>query len=689
MKKILSKIYGVTFKPIVFSIIFLVTLFSYIGVRLVEWQVKKLPYPEKIRERILSRAYKLYDLIARMNRHRQGTISRVNLMELAFRNMSSKKSRTFITIGGMAVGIGAIVFLVSLGYGIQELVISRVARLDEMKQVNVSPQPGSQVKINDETIARLADIEEVEESLPLISVVGSVNYQNSVSDMAVYGVTSAYLRHSAITPVQGDIFDSNDLTIQWPKEDQQKVGSILKEDEVKVAAVTTEDVEFFEIGQEIARIGFSINPRVWLKVRNGPNVDAEVIGYTKRMVGRYEGELVVGSVHEKKDEEDGENEEKSDEKEEGSGDEKKGEWIKARIYIWEKKECDEKTNMDCIDGKFVVRRDENSGRIQEEGYIARTEMSMDILEDYTKEGPKVLGVEVDAETIDASELGIEGLDIGETEKENIKEVSIDHLAKKEAVVNRAMLSILNINEEEAVGESFDVSFEAVGNLLEDSSEKVKSTVTNYRIVGVTPDDKVPVFYVPFVDLRAVGIVNYSQLKVITKGKEFLSDARKKIEAMGYSTDSVVDTVNQINSLFQTARVVLALIGTVALAVASLGMFNTLTVSLLERTREVGLMKSMGMKSYEVKEMFLVESLLMGFFGGVVGLLLGFLAGKGVGVVLSMFSLFKGVGTVDIAHIPSVFVAVIVFLSLFVGVVTGIYPAQRAKKISALNALRYE
>jgi putative ABC transport system permease protein len=169
----------------------------------------------------------------------------------------------------------------------------------------------------------------------------------------------------------------------------------------------------------------------------------------------------------------------------------------------------------------------------------------------------------------------------------------------------------------------------------------------------------------------------------------LPKIRKQIEAMGFTTRSVADTVAQINSLFGTARLILALLGMVALAVAALGMFNTLTVSLLERTREVGLMKAMGMKSSEVQELFLTESMIMGFVGGIAGIIIGFAAGKLVGLILSVFSLIRGVGFVDISYLPFPFLITIIFLSLLVGIATGIYPAHRATKISALNALRYE
>ena len=229
----------------------------------------------------------------------------------------------------------------------------------------------------------------------------------------------------------------------------------------------------------------------------------------------------------------------------------------------------------------------------------------------------------------------------------------------------------------------------VGALLNDATAKIESAPSEYTIVGVTPEEKTPVFYVPFIDLRSLGISNYSQIKVILKNQSELAKTRKQIEAMGYVTRSVADTVVQINALFATVRTFLALLGFVALSVAALGMFNTLTISLLERTREVGLMKAMGMKAAEVQELFLTESMIMGFFGGLLGIVLGFLMGEILSFVLSLFAWFKGVGLIDISHLPLLFILAVSLLALLVGIVTGIYPARRATKISALNALRYE
>jgi putative ABC transport system permease protein len=177
--------------------------------------------------------------------------------------------------------------------------------------------------------------------------------------------------------------------------------------------------------------------------------------------------------------------------------------------------------------------------------------------------------------------------------------------------------------------------------------------------------------------------------VVAKEQGLLPEIRKLIETLGFKTTSTVDTVAEIEKLFRNLRMILGFLGTIALAVASLGMFNTMTVSLLERTREVGVMKAMGMLSNEVRELFLAESMIMGLGGGMLGVAFGYLSGRLLSIILSSVSILKGQGIMDIAYVPWFFVAFILLISFVVGVLTGWYPSKRARSISALNALRYE
>jgi putative ABC transport system permease protein len=177
--------------------------------------------------------------------------------------------------------------------------------------------------------------------------------------------------------------------------------------------------------------------------------------------------------------------------------------------------------------------------------------------------------------------------------------------------------------------------------------------------------------------------------VVAVNEESLADVRRYVENMGFVTTSVVDTIQQIQNIFSTVRLILSAFGLAALVVAAFGMFNTLSVSLLERTREVALLQALGMYAREVRELFLIEALVMSLAGGVLGLILGILAGVAVSILLSIFSLVAGGNLLIITSLPFYFVIIVLLLAVAVGLLTGIYPARRSTKISALDALRYE
>jgi putative ABC transport system permease protein len=469
----------------------------------------------------------LYRFLHVLDRPKPDTISRTELIGIAVKNMISKKNRFSVTVGGMTVGIAAIVFLVSIGYGLQSLVIDRVARLEEMKQTDVSVLPGSNLLINDDVLETFDNIAGVEYALPQIAVVGKVNYSNSSTDMAVYGVTKEYLDQSAVSPVVGVSFGSNEL-------------------------------------------------------KTDIKAEKELVPFKPEQESFINENLITGD------------------------------WVDL----------------------------EGESDVEEELKVSRV-------------------------------------------------IFPEKVRDREAVVNRSFLQVFSIEESEAIGKTFSVTFISTSKSLLEEQTRIESTPVEYTIVGVTPDDLTPLFYVPFIHLRILGIDNYSQVKIVVEKEQNLHNVRTYIESQGFVTSSVVDTVEQINSLFATTRLVLALLGTVALFVAGLGMFNTLTVSLLERTREVGLLKAMGMKSHEVRDLFLAESMIMGSMGGFLGLIIGLLIGKFLEVILSIYSVINGIGPITIVSIPITFALFIILVSFLVGIFTGVYPAKRATKISALNALRYE
>lgn len=654
------------FKNLASIFVFMAVVLLYVFNKILFWILTRRFWPKVVSQDWTFKINQFYTKIMDViDPEKISSFNRSYLVELSIQNMKLKKTRTVVTMGGMAIGIAFIVFLVSIGYGLQNLVVSRVARLDELKQADVTPGLTDDLVLNEATMSKFSNIPNVKKTIPVISVVGKVSYKESISDMAVYGVTTDYLKNSAIQPIKGKVFDDNN-----------NISVVVSSGSGgQVAGETTEN-KIVKKGDNLGEIEYQIEPSAWVKVREDSSSKSKLIGYTRKIEGKQSGTELVGTYYQESDEL-GVNLLSAD----GN---KLSKWIKTKIPIWQKMKCDQNVDSACEDGNYLPLMNDTGGQEQVEGYIA--EILMKIVSDNSG---SVLGITTDNK-VDGSlpMVNIASESAISTENQN-KLVEISNQAKRVALVNRSVLQVLNLSEAEAVGKKISLSFVVLGELMENQKEKLQSVPVDYTIVGVNPDVGTPVIYVPFIDLRSLGVNRFSQIKLVVNDPTNLAKVRATLGANGYATVSVADTVAQIDKLFVSLRMVLAILGTVALAVAALGMFNTLTVSLLERTREVGLMKAMGMKSSEVKELFLTESMIMGFFGGILGLIAGAVFGQLISLLLSVFSVIKGVGMVNISYIPPTLIITVLLLSIFVGMLTGYFPAKRATKISALNALRYE
>jgi len=168
----------------------------------------------------------------------------------------------------------------------------------------------------------------------------------------------------------------------------------------------------------------------------------------------------------------------------------------------------------------------------------------------------------------------------------------------------------------------------------------------------------------------------------------------QITAMGFMATAQQDYVQGINSFFVVLQVVFGGVGAVALLVAAIGIANTMTMAILERTREIGLMKAVGATNNNVLAVFLGEAAGIGFLGGLGGVLLGWGGGQALNLVASSFlasSMQQSYGAP-----PAMSVVTPLWLPLFslgfatlVGVISGLYPALRAATLVPVNALKYE
>lgn len=168
---------------------------------------------------------------------------------------------------------------------------------------------------------------------------------------------------------------------------------------------------------------------------------------------------------------------------------------------------------------------------------------------------------------------------------------------------------------------------------------------------------------------------------VTALKDRLADA-------GYTGTTVADQLGTIKAVVDGIVLVLNAFAVIALLAASFGIVNTLLMSVQERTREIGLMKAMGMGSGRVFALFSIEAAFIGFLGSAIGALLAVAAGTGLSGVLSGSLLSDLPGLTLIAFDP-VSILTVVLVVMLIAFVAGTLPAARAARADPVQSLRYE
>jgi putative ABC transport system permease protein len=188
-------------------------------------------------------------------------------------------------------------------------------------------------------------------------------------------------------------------------------------------------------------------------------------------------------------------------------------------------------------------------------------------------------------------------------------------------------------------------------------------------------------------IAAVSVYNVNEVESIATEIERVINENHGDDdfASATSLSSILDSIQSIMSILQT---VLIAIASIALVVASIGIMNTMLTSVMERTREIGIMKAIGATNNDVMSIFIIESLLLSLVGGALGIILGIFGSQGVAALLSNMGPSSGGAPLE----PVVtFVAIILALSvsMVVGILSSLYPAWKAARMSPIEAVRYE
>ncbi len=266
------------------------------------------------------------------------------------------------------------------------------------------------------------------------------------------------------------------------------------------------------------------------------------------------------------------------------------------------------------------------------------------------------------------------------------------------ILSLGALTSLGIPDaESALGKEMDItlilSSQAQGVEAKEDSLVIGSDSVHleqpFVVSGIVDDESNSFGFLPVRWTDELGIEAYDNVKVKVEDQAYLEETRAALLEKGLSVLALSDTIDQANKIFSVIQIVLALFGLVALAVSAIGMFNTMTIALLERTNEIGIMKAIGASNRDIRLLFLVESILIGFFGGLGGVLIGIGGTGGVNMVFNVLAARLGGQSMNIFYTPMWFVMFIMGFSLLIGFLTGVYPSQRASSLNPLVALRYK
>lgn len=263
--------------------------------------------------------------------------------------------------------------------------------------------------------------------------------------------------------------------------------------------------------------------------------------------------------------------------------------------------------------------------------------------------------------------------------------------KNEIIISKAVARVFNIEDTKAIiGKEVSISFLAT-KLTEGAQEQLDliPQAEKFVVTGVVGDESSSFIFFPIGKVSGITLDSYSQAKVRVTGTQTLDIVRNKILDMGFSVAALSDVIDQANKIFNILQIILAIFGVVALVVSAIGMFNTMTIALMERTQEVGIMKALGASKMDIMYMFVTEAVIMGLLGGMVGLAVGFLGGQTFNFLLNILAKRVGGRAVDIFYTPLWFAVTIVGFSTFVGFITGLWPARRAARLNPLEAVKYK
>lgn len=271
--------------------------------------------------------------------------------------------------------------------------------------------------------------------------------------------------------------------------------------------------------------------------------------------------------------------------------------------------------------------------------------------------------------------------------------SKDNIGGTKAAVIDEWMAQLMFGYTNVVGKTFTADFDSFSDTL----TIVGVLKSNEEDMGVVSTHSQGEIFMPIkkvFDYRNsddIGIIDYIYAGVKDTGKlaQTTSEIIRLLEAKHsnsnyYYIESFMDQVKLITKIIDGITAFIGFVASISLLVGGIGVMNIMLVTVTERTKEIGIRKSLGATNSNILIQFLIESIILSLTGGIIGVIIGYLGSLGIGTIVSIMT------NIDFTPVLSVsIISLVVIISSSIGIIFGVYPAGKAAKLDPIEALRYE
>ncbi|MGL5614966.1 MAG: ABC transporter permease [Sarcina sp.] len=267
--------------------------------------------------------------------------------------------------------------------------------------------------------------------------------------------------------------------------------------------------------------------------------------------------------------------------------------------------------------------------------------------------------------------------------------------KNEVLVGEALLNQLGVTDaNNIVGKNITIVIDNInGTPVKPYSKtfKVAGVMSKYMPDGnkIVMDSENAAAIAGFLQYTSnfMNTYGYNTVSVEANNVKDVTAITNQIKSLGYMATSNEETANQINSSFSNITLVLSILGIIVLIVAAIGIVNTMVMAVNERTKSIGVMKSVGASNSEIKSMFIVQAGAIGLVGGIIGSIVSMIIFRLITMGVYESLLKQGKAVALMKYIPWWLVLITIVFSIVISVLAGVYPASKASKLNPIDALR--